>query len=121
MPEIAAIVNWQGSAAVAMLSIAVMIIGTRLHNGAMTAATLLFAWQAVGAVSLTLVGPLYYLSLFFPPFMQRVIGVAIAIVAIVFMVTRLILKSNTIAISSVKKGSGLCSRYEAEEDTGSNE
>ena len=76
VPEIAAIVNWQGSTAVAMLSIAVMIVGTRLHNGAMVAAALLFAWQAVGAASLTLVGTLYYLSLFFPPFMQRVIGAA---------------------------------------------
>ena len=60
--EIAALMNWQGSAVVAMLSIAVMIAGTKLHNGAIIAAALLFAWQAVGAASLTLVGPLYYLS-----------------------------------------------------------
>ena len=96
--------NWQGSAVVAMLSIVVMIAGTRLHNGAMIAAALLFAWQAVGASSLTLVGPLYYLSFFFPPFMQRVIMAAMATVITVFMVTRLILKSNTIAVRSVKKG-----------------
>ena len=106
VPEIAAIVNWQlqGSAAVAMLSIAVTIAGTSLHNGAMIAAALLFAWQAVGASSLPLVGPLYYLSLFFPPFIQRVIMAATATVTAVFMVTRLILKSNTIAARSVKKG-----------------
>ena len=104
VPEVAAIVNWQGSAVVAMLSIVVMIAGTRLHNGAMIAAALLFAWQAVGASSLTLVGPLYYLSLFFPPFIQRVIMAAMATVITVFMVTRLILKSNTIAVRSVKKG-----------------
>ena len=59
VPEVAAVVNWQGSAVVAMLTIVVMIAGTRLHNGAMIAAALLFAWQAVGASSLTLVGPLY--------------------------------------------------------------
>ena len=104
VPEIAAVVNWQGSALVAMLSIVVMMAGTRLHNGAMIAAALLFAWQAVGASSLTLVGPLYYLSFFFPPFMQRVIMAAMATVITVFMVTRLILKSNTIAVRSVKKG-----------------
>ena len=105
VPEIAAVVNWQGSAVVAMLSIVVMIAGTRLHNynGAMIAAALLFAWagQAVGASSLTLVGPLYYLSFFFPPFIQRVIMAAMATVIIVFMVTRLILKSNTIVLSQV--------------------
>ena len=104
VPEIAAVANWQGSTVVAMLSIVVMIAGTRLHNGAMIAAALLFAWQAVGASSLTLVGPLYYLSLFFPPFIQRVIMAAMATVITVFMVTRLILKSNTIAVRSVKKG-----------------
>jgi hypothetical protein len=87
-----------------MLTVAVMIAGTRLHNGAMIATALLFAWQAVGASSLTLVGPLYYLSLFFPPFIQRVIMAAMATVITVFMVTRLILKSNTIAVRSVKRG-----------------
>ena len=104
VPEIAAIVNWQGSAVVAMLTVAVMIAGTRLHNVAMIAAALLFAWQAVGASSLALLGPLYYLSLFFPSFIQRVIMAAMATVITVFMVTRLILKSNTIAVRSVKRG-----------------
>jgi hypothetical protein len=47
VPDVAAVVNWQGSAAVPMLSIIVMVAGTRLHNGAMIAAALLFAWQAV--------------------------------------------------------------------------
>ena len=106
MYVIEAVVNWQGLAMVtmrAMLSIAVMIVGTRLHNGAMIAAALLFAWQAVGAVSLTLVDPLYYLSLFFPPFIQRVIMAAIATVTTIFMVTRLIMRSNTIAVRSVKR------------------
>ena len=59
VPEVAAMVSWQGSAVVAMLSIVVMVAGTILHNGAMIAVALLFAWQAVGAPSLTLVGPLY--------------------------------------------------------------
>jgi hypothetical protein len=104
VPEVAAVVNWQGLAAVAMLSLIVMVAGTRLHSGAMIAAALLFAWQAVGASSLTLVGPLYYLSLFFPPLIQRVIMAAMATVITVFLVTRLILKSNTMAVRSVKKG-----------------
>ena len=89
-----------------MLSIIVMVAGTRLHNGAMIAAlaALLFAWQAVGASSLTLVGPLYYLSLFFPPLIQRVIIAVMATVITVFLGTRVILKSNTVAVRSVKKG-----------------
>ena len=61
-----------------MLSTIVMVAGTRLHNGAMITAALLFAWQAVGASSLTRVGPPYYLSLFFPPSIQRVIMAAMA-------------------------------------------
>ena len=104
VPEVAAVVNWQGSAAVAMLSIIVMVAGTRLHNGVLVAAALQFAWQSVGASSLTLVGPLYYLSSFFPPLIQRVIVAAMATVITLFWVTRMILKSNTIAVRSVKKG-----------------
>ena len=69
----------------------------------MIAAALLFAWQAVGAPSLTLVGLLYYLSLLFPPLIQRLIMAAMATIIIVFMVTRLILKSSTIAVRSVKR------------------
>ena len=87
-----------------MLSIIVMVAGTRLHNGAMIAAALLFAWQEVGAPSLTLVGPLYYLSLFFLHLIQRVIMTAMATIITVFLVTRMILKSNTVAIRSVLKG-----------------
>ena len=99
----AAVVNWQGSAAVAMLSIIVMIVGTRLHNGAMIAAALLVGRQAVRASSLTLVGPLYHLSLFFPPLMQRGIMAVMATIITVFSVARLILKSNTVAVRSVLK------------------
>ena len=84
VPEVAAVVNWQGSAAVAMLSIIVMVAGTRLHNGAMIAAALLFAWQTVKDSSLTLICPLYYSSSFFPPLIQRVIMAAMATLITVF-------------------------------------
>ena len=86
-----------------MMSIIVIVAGTRLYNGEMIAAALLFVWQAVGASSLTLVGPLYYLSLFFPYLLQRIIMAAMTTVITVLLVTRLILKSNTIAIRCVKK------------------
>ena len=85
------------------MSIIVIVAGTRLYNGEMIAAALLFVWQAVGASSLTLVGPLYYLSLFFPYLLQRIIMAAMTTVITVLLVTRLILKSNTIAIRCVKK------------------
>ena len=104
VPEVAAIVNWQEWAVVAMLSTVLMIAGTRLHNDAMVAVALLFAWQAVRASSLTLVGPLSYLSFFFSPFIQKDIMAAMSTVTTVCMVTRLILMSNTIAVRSVKKG-----------------
>ena len=67
VPEVAAMVKWQGSTAIAMLSIIVMVAGTILHNGAMIAAALLFAWQAVEVSSLTLVGPLYFDLRLVPP------------------------------------------------------
>jgi len=104
VPEVEAIVNWQGSVVVAMLSFAVMIVGTRLHNGTMIAAALLFMWQAVGALSMQLVGPLYYVSLCFPPVIQKALTAAAATIAVVFLVTRFTTKVNTVAVRSVKKG-----------------
>lgn len=103
VPVMAAVVNWQGSAFVAMLSFAVMIAGTRLYNGTTIATALLFALQAVGAVSGQLVGPVYYLSLLFPPVVQRIPVTAAATIAVMFTVTRLTVTSNQIAVRPVKK------------------
>ena len=66
VPEISALVEWQGSALVSLLSVIVMIAGTRLYNGSMTAATLMVAWQCVGLASPTVGGPIYWLDLLIP-------------------------------------------------------
>ena len=48
VPEVSAVVGWQGSALVSLLNVIVMIAGTRLYNGSMIAAALMVAWQCIG-------------------------------------------------------------------------
>ena len=66
VPEVSALVEWQGSALVSLLSVIVMIAGTRLYNGSMIAAALMVAWQCVGLASPTVGGPIYWLDLLIP-------------------------------------------------------
>ena len=66
IPAVSAIVEWQGSALVSLLSVIVMIAGTRLYNGSMIAAALMVAWQCIGLASPTVGGPIYWLDLLLP-------------------------------------------------------
>ena len=89
VPEISALVEWQGSALVSLLSVIVMIAGTRLYNGSMIAAALVVAWQCVGLASPTVGGPVYWLDLLIPSIVrQALLAVVVTVLSLAVLQKR---------------------------------